>query len=289
MFFSMAMLDEKDDRRKIIHDPRPHLQKISELRNGKILPKMAKLPQFWLQNVPFNKVNWIKLDCKMQPDFLLGLMAEKIRAGRWKHPSSFTLPWWTRLHDASTGTEGFRGMGIWSWNLNIMAIQFIYCCNYLHIDTDGYGYICSKVGLCIYIILYIRSYIYWQFDIYIKFIKVNRWNTPGNQSRNPSSLCSASCDMKSVWRPQKIARQVIPWWDAEILTSLLVQPLSWMHSWLSGCLFVPRLHEFCALCLASRSLVGWFGLDFLAVLSLPCWWLLVTVGGFVGNGHWFAS
>ena len=157
------------------------------------------------------------------------------------------------------GPRAFGGSGDMKLKFEYYSYTVHICCNYIPIDTDGHGYICSNVGVCIYDIIYI--YIYWQFDIY-------------------SSWCSASCDMKSVWRPQKIARQVIPLWDAEILTSLLVQPLSWMHSWLSGCLFFPPFARILRSVFVKQIPGRLVRLRFTGS-SIPA--MLVTVGGFYGQ------
>ena len=121
--FSIAMLDEKDDRRKMTTWDLT-FRKRSELRNGKSLfGEDSHFDYYFSDGLKPPTRSGLQDATRF---FVVGWRPKKIRAGRWKHPSSFTLLWWTRLHDASTGTEGFRGMGIWSWNLNIIAIQFIY-------------------------------------------------------------------------------------------------------------------------------------------------------------------
>lgn len=50
------------------------------------------------------------------------------------------------------------------------------CCNYLHIDTDGYGYICSNVGVCMYNVRYIiYLYIYIFIDNLISISNSERY------------------------------------------------------------------------------------------------------------------
>ena len=193
--------------------------------------------------IPNLSPQWLLQSCKMQPDFLFGADGRKDPSRLVETSIKFhsaVVDSFARCFHWDRGLSGDRDMklrfGYHSYTVHI-------CCNYLYIDTDGYGYTGSNVGVCINNVIYI----YWQFDIYIKFRKVYRWNTHGNQSRIPSSLCSASCDMKRVWRPQKIARQVILLWDAKF----------WLHFWcnlchkcIRGCLdviFLPVCKNF-ALC-----------------------------------------
>ena len=187
--FSMAMLDEKDDRRKMT--TRDLTFRKDQSWGMEILQeKKAKWPQFWLQCCAFqqSELDLTKIRCnpifcgekltglrsfltsphndcynraRCNPIFCSGLTAEKDPSRSVETSIKFhsaVVDSFARCFHWDRGLSGDRDMklkfGYHSYTVHI-------CCNYLHIDTDGYGYICSNVGVCIYNVRYIYILTIW--------------------------------------------------------------------------------------------------------------------------------
>ena len=91
----------------------------------------------------------------MQPDFLFGADGRKDPSRSVETSIKFhsaVVDSFARCFHWDRGLSGDRDMklrfGYHSYTVHI-------CCNYLYIDTDGYGYICSNVGVCINNVIYI--------------------------------------------------------------------------------------------------------------------------------------